>query len=317
MPNVDHRVPRTQRLVTGRITPRLGLERARELLDVAQADAPRWSPRAVQVEDVAVPDGGREPVLVRIFRPAGREGPLPIVLYAHGPGWVLGSALTHDRLLRELAASALAAVVLVQYTRAPEARYPTQITQCRAVLEWAARDSERRGLDHTRIALAGDSAGANLALAAGLLARTGDGPDVCAQLLFCPVCDAACDTPSYRRYARGPGFGRQTMRWFWAQYAPDVAARAQVTCSPLRASPLQLTGTPPTLLLTAEQDVLRDEGEAYAAKLAAAGVPVTAIRYQGVPGDFVVLEALRDRPPAREALRQAGAFLSAALRSAS
>jgi acetyl esterase len=150
-----------------------------------------------------------------------------------------------------------------------------------------------------------------------LLARAGNGPEICAQVVFCPVCDAACDTGSYRRFARGPGLGCRAMRWFWEQYAPEVTARAQVTCSPLRASRAQLAGSPATLLLTAEHDVLRDEGEAFAAKLADAGVAVSAVRYQGVPGDFVMLEALRETAPAREAVRQAGAFLSDAFSSAS
>lgn len=305
-------------VVTRQITPRLGMDRARELFAAAQDG---WSapagPTAVEVEDVAVLSADCPPVESRIFRPKAGDDPLPVVLYAHGPGWGIGSCETHDRLLRDLAVAAGAAVVAVEFTRPPEARHPVQIEQCLATLAWVAVTAGSRRLDPRRVALAGDSCGANLAIATGLRSGQTDGLEISAQALVCPACDAACDTRSQREFARGPGVTRQAMRWLWEQYAPDPDVRAEITVSPLRATLAQLSRSPPTLVITAERDALRDEGEAYAARLLAAGVPVTVMRFQGVPGDFVVLEALRDSPPARLAVQTAGAFLYGALHRAS
>jgi acetyl esterase len=267
----------------------------------------------VEVEDVVLPCGPSGATLLRLFRPGARRGPLPVILYAHGPGWVLGGASTHDRLMRELARDAGAAVAFVEYRRAPEARYPQPLEECYSVLAWLADRREWRGLDVSRIALAGDSAGANLAIGTTLLAKERDGPRIRAQVLFCPVTDAGCATDSQTRFADGFCLSGKAMRWFWDQYLSDPADRDQPTVSPLRAAPGELSGLPPALVITAEADVLRDEGEAYAAKLRADGVGVTAVRYQGALCDFVVLNALRSTSAAEGAIRQAGAFLSAAL----
>ncbi|GAA4698320.1 alpha/beta hydrolase [Phytohabitans rumicis] len=268
---------------------------------------------AVDVEDLTVPGGPGGGVSVRIVRPAGASGTLPAILYIHGAGWVFGNAHTHDRLVRELAVGADAAVVFPNYSLSPEAKYPTAIEESYAVATWIAGSGAAHGLDPARIAIAGDSVGGNMSAALTVLAKRRGGVQFVQQVLFYPVTDAAFDTPSYRRFGEGYFLRRDAMRWFWDQYTTDPAQRAEITASPLRASLDDLTGLPPALVITAEADVLRDEGEAYANKLRQAGVPVTAVRYQGIIHDFVMLNALRDTSAATAAINQAATTLRDAL----
>ncbi|WP_395575652.1 alpha/beta hydrolase [Streptomyces sp. BK79] len=260
---------------------------------------------------VAVPSAGT--VRARIVRPAGATGDLPVILYIHGAGWVFGNAHTHDRLVRELAVGAHAAVVFPEYDLSPEHRYPVAIEQNWAVARWIVTDGAAKGLDATRIAVAGDSVGGNMSAALTLMAKERGGLPLRQQVLFYPVTDAAFDTGSYHQFAEGYFLRRDGMQWFWDQYTTDEKQRAEITASPLRASQEQLTGLPPALIITAEADVLRDEGEAYANKLRAAGVPVTAVRYQGIIHDFVMLNALRDTHAARSAIALAVETLRLAL----
>ncbi|TQM26390.1 alpha/beta hydrolase [Nocardia bhagyanarayanae] len=246
---------------------------------------------------------------VTIFRPADVSGPLPVILYIHGAGWVFGNNHTHDRLARELAKGVGAAVVFVDYSLSPEARYPVALEQAAAALQWIVTDGADRGLDPTRIAVAGDSVGGNMSAALTLLVQQRGGPELAGQVLFYPVTDASFDTASYRQFATGYFLRRDAMEWFWDQYTTDPAQRAEITASPLRATSEQLAGLPPALVITAEADVLRDEGEAYADKLREAGVPVVAVRYQGIIHDFVMLNALRGTHAAGAAIDQATAFL--------
>jgi acetyl esterase len=270
----------------------------------------------VDDEWVTVPSGPTGAVRARIVRPAGVEGVLPVILYIHGAGWVFGNAHTHDRLVRELAVGARAAVVFPEYDLSPEARYPVAVEQNYAVARWIVAEGARHGLDAARIAVAGDSVGGNMSAALTLMAKErGDVPLV-QQVLFYPVTDAAFDTGSYRQFAEGYFLRRDAMRWFWDQYTTSERERAQITASPLRASADQLAGLPPALVITAEADVLRDEGEAYANKLREAGVPVTAVRYQGVIHDFVMLNALRETRAAEAAITQAIVTLRTALGTA-
>ncbi|MBB5939846.1 alpha/beta hydrolase [Streptomyces zagrosensis] len=264
-------------------------------------------------EWVTVPGGPTGSVRARIVRPADADGQLPVIIYLHGAGWVFGNAHTHDRLVRELAVGARAAVVFPEYDLSPEARYPVAIEQNYAVARWVVTDGIAKGLDATRIAVAGDSVGGNMTAALTLMAKErGDVPLV-QQVLFYPVTDASFDTASYHQFAKGYFLRRDGMQWFWDQYATDENQRAEITASPLRATVEQLTGLPPALVITAEADVLRDEGEAYANKLRRAGVPVTAVRYQGVIHDFVMLNALRETHAAEAAINQAIATLRTAL----
>ncbi|WP_458249067.1 alpha/beta hydrolase [Streptomyces sp. MAI_2237] len=271
---------------------------------------------AVDEEWITVSGGPTGSVRARVVRPAGTTETLPVILYIHGAGWVFGNAHTHDRLVRELAVGANAAVVFPEYDLSPEARYPVAIEQNYAVAQWIVREGADQGLDAARLAVAGDSVGGNMTAALTLMAKErGDVPLV-QQVLFYPVTDASFDTASYHQFATGYFLRRDGMRWFWDQYTTDEAERAQITASPLRASTEQLTGLPPALVITGEADVLRDEGEAYANKLRTAGVPVTAVRYQGIIHDFVMLNALRETHAAEAAINQAVATLRTALGTA-
>ncbi|ATZ22400.1 Carboxylesterase NlhH [Streptomyces lavendulae subsp. lavendulae] len=267
----------------------------------------------VDDEWTVVPGGPTGEVRTRIVRPRGATGTLPVILYIHGAGWVFGDAHTHDRLVRELAVGAHAAVVFPEYDRSPEARYPVAIEQSYAVARWITAEGAAHDLDPARIAVAGDSVGGNMSAALTLMAKERGDVRLLAQVLFYPVTDASFDTASYEDFAEGYFLRRDAMRWFWDQYTTDETERAQVTASPLRATTEQLTGLPPALVITAEADVLRDEGEAYAARLREAGVPVTALRALGTIHDFVMLDALRDTRAARLALRLATDTLREAL----
>jgi acetyl esterase/lipase len=251
---------------------------------------------------------------VRVVKPAGADGPLPVILYIHGAGWVFGNAHTHDRLVRELAVGAGAAVVFPEYSLSPEARYPVAIDQNYATARWILGNGADFGLDATRLAVAGDSVGGNMAAALTLQAKDRGDVPLKAQVLFYPVTDASFDTDSYRQFAEGYFLRRDGMQWFWDQYTTNPAERAEITASPLRATTEQLAGLPQALVITAEADVLRDEGEAYADRLREAGVPVTAVRYAGAIHDFVMLNALRGTHAAEAAINQASAFLRTALR---
>ncbi|HYH63975.1 MAG TPA: alpha/beta hydrolase [Urbifossiella sp.] len=289
----------------------LGPEKGRKAVDEVQS-APVDKPDA-DTRGVTVAAGTWGDVPVRVVRPRGVAGPLPVILYVHGAGWVFGNAHTHDRLVRVLATGAHAAVVFPEYSLSPEAKYPTAVEQCYAVAAWAAAGGGGGDLDGSRLAVAGDSVGGNMAAALTLLAKQRGGPAIAHQVLFYPVTEAAFDTESYREFATGYFLRRDAMQWFWDQYAPDAARRAEPTASPLRATAEQLKGLPPALVVTAEADVLRDEGEAYANRLRAAGVPVTAVRFQGIIHDFVMLHALAHTRAAEGALLLATQTLRAAL----
>ncbi|MFD5411847.1 alpha/beta hydrolase [Streptomyces nojiriensis] len=271
---------------------------------------------AVDEEWVTVPGGPTGSVRARIVRPTGASGPLPVIVYIHGAGWVFGNAHTHDRLVRELAVGTGAAVVFPEYGLSPEHRYPVAIEQNWTVARWVVTDGAGHGLDATRIAVAGDSVGGNMSIALTLMAKERGGLDLRQQVLFYPVTDAAFDTGSYHQFAEGYFLRRDGMQWFWDQYTTDEAQRAEITASPLRATTDQLTDLPPALVITGEADVLRDEGEAYANKLRAAGVPVTAVRFQGIIHDFVMLNTLRETHAAQAAIDLATNTLRTALAAA-
>jgi acetyl esterase len=285
---------------------------ARKVLDDVQA-APidklpieeRWITVPAEVGDVRV----------RIVRPPDAVGTLPVILYMHGGGWVLGNADTHDRLVRELAVGARAAVAFVEYDRSPEARYPVAIEQGYATAQWITREGAANGLDPERIAVAGDSVGGGMTAALTLMASGRGDVRFVHQSMYYPVTDAAMDTGSYAQFAEGYFLTAKAMAWFWDAYAPDVERRSEPYASPLRASDEQLAGLPPALLIVDEADVLRDEGEAYAARLRRAGVAVTTVRYDGITHDFMMLNPLSSTHATRAAVAQAIAVLREALHS--
>jgi acetyl esterase len=268
---------------------------------------------SADIHDLMVPGGPAGEVAVRIVRPHNASGPLPAILYVHGVGWVFGNRHTHDRLIRELAVGTQAAVVFPDYALSPEAKYPTAIEECYTVASWVASHGAEHGLDPGRMAVAGDGAGGCIAIAVALLAAERHGAAFRQQVLFYPVTAANFDTPSYQQYATGYFLRRDTMQWFWDQYVADPAQRSEATASPLCAATRQLAALPPALVITAEADVVRDEGEAFAGRLREAGVPVTAVRFQGTIHDFVLLNALSQSPAARSAILLATGVLRHAL----
>jgi acetyl esterase/lipase len=286
---------------------------ARKVLDDVQA-APiekldvedRWITVPAEVGDVRV----------RIVRPPDASEPLPVILYMHGGGWVLGNADTHDRLVRELAVGTGAAVVFVEYDRSPEAHYPVALEQGYATAQWIMREGAAYQLDPNRMAVAGDSVGGNMTAALALMANERGDVHFVQQSMYYPVTDAAMDTGSYEQFAEGYFLSAKGMAWFWDAYLPDVDRRSEPFASPLRASDEQLAGLPPAFIIVDEADVLRDEGEAYAARLRAAGVPVTTVRYDGITHDFMMLNPLSDTHATRAAIAQAITILRDALASA-
>ena len=285
---------------------------ARNLLRTVQSGAEL--PKGVSIKDSKLPVGPTGETRIRILRPTAAKGALPALVYFHGAGWVMGDTLTHDRLVRELVVKAGIAVVFVDYERSPEARYPTAIEQDYAVTKYVAEHGAKLGLDPKRIAIGGDSVGGNMTAVVAQLAQERGGPALKAQLLFYPVTDASLDNGSYKEFANGPWLTKPAMEWFWNAYLPQGANRADPKISPLNASKAQLAKQPQALVITAENDVLRDEGEAYARKLIEAGVVTTVTRYNATIHDFVMLNALSATPATRAALDQAASFLKAALR---
>lgn len=288
--------------------PDLGPEKGRETVDSVQSG--EINKPEVDFKDLTVPGGPGGEVKVRILRPLNTaSASLPVILYNHGAGWVFGNSHTHDRLIRELAVGAEAAIVFPEYSLSPEAKYPTAIEEIYAVLEWIASEGAQHGLDNSKLTVAGDSVGGNMTAAITLMAKERSGPKIAKQLLFYPVTDASFDTESYHLFAEGYFLQRTGMKWFWDQYTTDPEERAQITASPLRATLEQLSGLPEALIITGEADVLRDEGEAYANKLREAGVPVTAVRFQGIIHDFVMLNALADTNAKKGAISLATSWL--------
>jgi acetyl esterase len=290
---------------------RLSPEEARRALVRLQAGA--VGRPSAQIEDISFPVGPTGSVAVRIVRPSDAQRVLPVIVYIHGGGWCLGDADTHDRVVRELAVAAGAALFFVEYDRSPEARYPVALEQIYAVIVHVAARGESLGVDPTRLAVVGDGAGGNLAAAITLLAMQRRGPKIDLQVLFYPITDADFATSSYQSFADGPWLTKAAMERFWDAYLPDAALRNDITAAPLRASVDQLRGLPDALIIVAENDVLCDDGEGYARLLFSAGVRATSVRYSGTIHGFVVLNALADTPATRSAIAQAVAALRSVL----
>jgi acetyl esterase len=292
----------------------LGPEAGRKTVDEVQSSEIYKPP--INEEWFDVPGGPTGSVPTRIVRPPDASGVLPVILYTHGAGWVFGDAHTHDRLVRDLAIGSQAAVVFPEYDRSPEAKYPVALEQSYAVAQWVIGQGGDKELDGGRMAIAGDSVGGNMAIALTLLAKERGDVSFVQQVLFYPVTNANFESNSYLEFADGYFLSRTGMEWYWDQFTTDEKERALITASPLRATVEQLEGLPPALVINGEADVLRDEGEAYAAKLRRAKVSVVSVRYGGMIHDFVMLNALHESAPARAAVNQATTTLSAALHGA-
>ncbi|RIA35692.1 acetyl esterase/lipase [Ectopseudomonas oleovorans] len=280
---------------------------ARAVLTGAQASV-EIDLSAVQAREHDIEVAGQSLKLV-VVRPAGSQGELPGFMFFHGGGWVLGDYPTHARLIHDLVLHSGAAAIYVDYTPSPEAKYPTAINQAYAATQWVAANGSQIGIDGSRLAVAGNSVGGNMAAVVALKAKEAGTPKLRFQLLLWPVTDANFNNASYNQFADGHFLTRAMMEWFWDNYTTDPKQRNEIHASPLRARLEQLQGLPPALVQTAEMDVLRDEGEAYARRLGAAGVAVSAVRYNGMIHDYGLLNVIAEVPAVRTAMQQAGAAL--------
>ncbi|GAB7532915.1 alpha/beta hydrolase [Pseudomonas sp. 3A(2025)] len=287
----------------GKPLEQLSPKDARAVLTGAQASV-KVDLSGIEVSQRTIKADGQD-IKLQIVRPARVKGDLPVFMFFHGGGWVLGDFPTHQRLIRDLVVGSGAVAVYVDYTPSPEAQYPTAINQAYAATRWVAENGKQIGVDGKRLAVAGNSVGGNMAAVVALMAKEQKTPALRFQLLLWPVTDATFDDASYGQFAEGHFLTRNMMKWFWDNYTTNPAERAQVHASPLQATPEQLRGLPPALVQTAEFDVLRDEGEAYARKLDAAGVAVTSVRYNGMIHDYGLLNPLSHVPQVRTAMRQA------------
>jgi acetyl esterase len=282
----------------------LTIEQARAGLAATLARLAAPAEEVGQVEDLDVPVGSRS-VRVRVYRPV-RSGSHPLLVYLHGGGWALGDLETHDGVVRALCNAAPAVVVAVDYRRAPEHRFPAALEDAFACLAWSAENARALGARATRIVVGGDSAGGNLTASLALVARDRRAAPIAGQLLVYPVLDARCDTPSYRENASGYFLTLEKMRWFWKMYLPEGEDGSDPYASPLRAT--DLSGLPPALVITAEYDPLRDEGERYAAGLRAAGIQATCKRYDGQIHAFFSMGGVI--PEARDVIERAAEFVA-------
>lgn len=296
----------------GKPIEQLSPKDARAVLSGAQTGVKLTLPKADVSEKTITVDG--QAIRLTIVRPAGVKGTLPVFMYFHGGGWVLGDFPTHERLVRDLVVESGAVAVFVNYTPSPEAHYPTAINQAYAATRWVAEHGKDINVDGKRLAVAGNSVGGNMAAVVSLMAKDKGTPAIKYQVLLWPVTDANFETASYNQYAEGHFLTRNMMKWFWDNYTTDPKQRAEIYASPLRATPEQLQGLPPALVQTASADVLRDEGEAYARKLDQAGVPVTAVRYNGMIHDYGLLNVVSQVPAVRSAMLQAGEALKVHLK---
>lgn len=282
----------------------LSPEEARKVLADTQQQA-MVDLSGIDVRDHTVQIDGHT-IYLNIVRPAGIAGRLPAVMFFHGGGWVLGDFPTHKRMVRDLCVETGCAVIFVNYGLSPESKYPCAAIECYLATKWVARFGHEIQVDGSNLAVAGNSAGGNLATIVCLMAKENEEPQIKHQTLFWPVTDAAMNTDSYDEFAAGFFLTRGMMEWFWNNYLEQSDSRKEIYTSPLKAAPQQLQGLPPALVLTAEFDVLRDEGEQYAHLLTEAGVKVTATRYLGAIHDFALLNPLAKTPAARNCIAQAG-----------
>ncbi len=252
-------------------------------------------------------------VKIHITKPKGAKPNAPVFIYIHGGGWVLGDYPTHRRIVRDLVISSGAVAVFPDYSPSPEAKYPVAINQIYATTEWVAAHGKEIGVNGKNLAVVGNSVGGNMAAVTTLMAKNKKGPEIKLQVLLWPVTDANFETESYNQFAEGRFLSKNMMKWFWDNYLPEVEKRKEIYASPLQASLSELQGLPPALVQTAENDVLRDEGEAYARKLNEAGVPVTLTRYNGMIHDYGLLNPIANVPAVQIALLQAGAVIKQAL----
>jgi len=309
-PKVEHRIREVLKALNsggGKPMETMTPAEARKVLVDAQASV-RLTLPACDIEAKTIAQDGLK-VNLTIVRPAGSKGILPGFIFVHGGGWVLGDFPTHERFVRDLVADSGFTAIFVNYTPSPEAHYPTAINEIHAAASWVAEHGADIRVDGKRLAIVGNSVGGNMTAAVALMAKDKGGPKLKCQIMLWPVTDANFETESYHEYANGYFLSRAMMMWFWDAYAPDEAQRCEIYAAPLQATLEHLKGLPPALIQVAGNDVLRDEGVAYARKLDLAGVDVTSVRYENLIHDYGLLNAISQVPAVRDALHQAAEML--------
>jgi len=314
-PKVEHRIREFLKALnssSGKPMETMTPAEARKVLVDAQASV-RLDLPPCDIEAKTITHDGLK-VSLTIVRPAGSKAILPGFIFVHGGGWVLGDFPTHERFVRDLVADSGFTAVFVNYTPSPEAHYPMAIDEIHAATKWVAAHGDEIRVDGKRLAIVGNSVGGNMTAAVALMALHKGGPELKCQIMLWPVTDANFETESYHEYADGYFLSRAMMMWFWDAYAPNAVRRREIYASPLQATTEQLKGLPPTLIQVAGNDVLREEGLAYARKLDAAGVDVTSVRYESLIHDYGLLNAISQVPAVRDALHQTAEMLKMHLR---
>lgn len=265
-----------------------------------------------ETEKTITQDGAT--IKIHIVKPLGAKANIPVFMYFHGGGWVLGDYPTHRRLVRDLVVNSGVAAVFPDYTPSPEAHYPVAVNQGYAATKWVATHGKEIGVDGKKLAVVGNSVGGNMAAVVALMAKDKKGPEIKLQVLLWPVTDADFSRPSYQSFGEGRFLTTSLMKWMWDNYTTDLNQRKEKYATPINASLDELKGLPPALVQTAENDILRDEGEAYARKMSEAGVPVTLTRYQGMIHDYGLLNPIANVPAVPVALQQAAIVIKSALK---
>jgi acetyl esterase/lipase len=285
----------------------LSKEDARNVLVRAQASV-KVDLSGIDVSEKTITQDGYT-VTLNIVRPEGAKGTLPVFMFIHGGGWILGDFPTHKRMVRDLVVPSGFAAVFVNYTPSPEAHYPQAINEIYAATKWVAENGSEIFVDGKKLAIVGNSVGGNMTTVTTLMAKAKGGPDIKLQIMMWPIVDASFDTESYRLFGKDRFLTTSLIKWMYDQYTTDPGQRKEIYASPLRATTEQLQGLPPTLIQVAENDILRDEGEAYGRKLDEAGVAVTTVRYNGMIHDFGLLNGLAELPATRSLFVHAAAEL--------
>jgi acetyl esterase/lipase len=254
-------------------------------------------------------------IKLNIVRPEGIKEKLPVFIFIHGGGWVLGDFPTHKRMVRDLVVLSGCAAVFVNYTPSPDAKYPQQINEIYAATKWVAEHGDEINVDGKNMAIVGNSVGGNMTAVTALMAKENKGPEIKLHIMMWPVTDANFDTESYRKFGTQRFLARSLMMWMYDTYTSDLKQRKEIYVAPLQATVEQLKGLPPALIQVAENDILRDEGEAYGRKLDEAGVKVTTVRYNGMIHDFGLLNGLANLPEVRSLFVQAAAELKKYLKN--
>lgn len=285
----------------------LSTDDARNVLVNAQASVQVDLSGIEESEKTITSDGYT--VTLNIVRPEGVKGTLPVFVFIHGGGWILGDYPTHKRMVRDLVVLTGYSGVFINYTRTPDAQYPQAINEIYAATKWVAAHGDEIGVDGSNLAIVGNSVGGNMTAVTAIKAKENNGPKIKLQVLMWPIVDHDFDTESYHQFGEHRFLTRSLMMWMYDMYIADPMERDDIHASPLRGSIDQLKGLPPALIQVAENDVLRDEGEAYGRKLDLAGVPVTTIRYNGMIHDFGLLNGLAELPATRSLFVHAAAEL--------